>query len=179
MKIKFILVALFCGCFELCAQTDSVYVIDDVEIQSKMAAEETYLFPGANRISIKNDTVAVSSFEYTELFSLNDLKLIRIKSGTLSQQGLIIGASGGFVIGFIAGVFAGSGDSPSHNFMSSPWAAGLISGILVGGVSAMVGGLIGATSPEFDECNIGQTPANVKKMVLENFLKEHNPKDLH
>ncbi len=149
------------------AQTDSTFVTDDVEVQTTLKPNDVYSFSGMNGVTVTSDSLKISnSFENLQ-FSLNDLQKVRVQSGTLSKQGLIYIGGGGFLLGFFTGMLSGSSEDKVG------WGPGLLSGVIIGGVSAMVGGLIGASSPVFDDCSIGKVSNDSKRDMLIGFFKKH------
>jgi hypothetical protein len=170
MKMMCILIVLLCCSFNAMAQTDSTFLTDDVEIQTTLKPNDIYSFSGMNSVTVTTDSLKISNTFENLQFSLNDLQKVRVQSGTLSKQGLIYIGSGGFLLGFVTGMISGSGDSKVG------WGPGLLSGVIIGGVSAMVGSLIGASSPVFDDCSIGKVSKDSKKDMLIGFFMKHKIK---
>ena len=173
MKLNYIIIILLCGFIEVHAQTESVFLTDDIEVQTRLHSKDIYWLKGPNSVIIAQDKLAIYNSIDTLSFLINDLRSISVQSGTLSKQGLIYGGGGGFLLGFVTGYIVGGAESSSCSLVLRKLGVGLLSGLIVGGVCAIVGALIGESSPVFEECKISGVPENSKRDLLIGFFMRH------
>ncbi len=174
MKMKFILIVLLCCSIDAIAQTDSTFLTDDVDIQTTLKPNNIYSFSGMNNVTVTSNSLMISnSFESRE-FSLGDLRDVRVQTSSHGKQGVIIGGVGGFLLGFISGMISSGGDNGGDGLTSTKWGVGLLGGVIIGGVCAVVGGLIGEGAPVFKDAGIGKIPENSKRDALIGFIKKHS-----
>lgn len=178
MKISISILFVILFTCTLFAQSDSsVFVVPEMNIyQMEKGKEVLYEFEHKNNLIILiKDTLTVSPQYYNYSSGLESVNKISFKNGSHFWNGALVGAGFGYLLGFFGyGIICDLFDWERGPVSIGPFITAFIPSIPLG----LIGGLIGLTSPKYDEYDLNPMSVNQKQIYLSKVLRkiQHNKK---
>lgn len=172
MILILILLLLF-SCLEIFSQVDSSesFNLPETKIYQKVKNnEKIYKFDeDANRFILRDTLLIADTSVYKYKVTYKDITKVLFRDGSCFDRGLLIGLVSGIALGTLITLTSGDSNGGGHPGFTLP--AGIAYILIL--PTTIIGGIIGAITPNYEEFTFSGVPEAQKKTKLIKILRNN------
>ena len=173
MKIIALLVLSLLLNGTLYSQNDTAFILPKLKIYNNKTEYYSFEKYDYTRFFISNNFLKADPQKYEYRIKINEINMLALRDGTAFWPFAAVGASIGFLGGFLLGGFIpGIIDISKQSNTKFHYDSALLMGLLISVPFGLVGGLIGLLAPTYHYYDINKIPANYKANYLKEVLKK-------
>jgi hypothetical protein len=155
------------------SQNDTAFILPKLKIYSNKTEYYSFEKYDYTRFFISNNFLKADPKKYEYMIKIDEINMLAFRDGTAFWPFAAVGASLGFLGGFLLGGFIpGIIDISTQSNTKFHFDSALLTGLFIAVPFSLVGGLIGLLAPTYDYYDINKISVNYKASYLKEVLKK-------